>query len=920
MATVLYLESTGAPNISPTPNAGWTDQSQFTRFKTGTIKLSSAMVTDNISDVLSTQADIIIGQWISDFLDVGQTITGAQAVNIVARFAEVAANNNLFLTWAVYVFNGTTLNKTVVTKRTDGTEVVATTPTSRTDSATSVAGNYTTVAGDRLVIEVGLSGDPSGTNTHDGSMSYGSDSATDLTMADGTTTANNPIVTLTDTLTFNTSSPSPSVSPSVSPSASMSPSASESSSVSPSASSSPSSSESLSVSPSGSVSPSSSESPSASPSASVSPSPSESPSVSPSSSASLSVSPSASISPSSSTSPSPPPPPPEIVFLDPGGDAVQGLGYFALAQGTNAPTFDPSQKVVGIGSYKFDSGAGNGNSYNKVVSVLGQSRRMSLYVRVDSVPDTSASLTDFVDQEDPYSNGGFSTVSNMQGDDGTYGTATPAQNDGQGTVFHTMGIALPQNAVIDSVKIIYERKYDVNTSIGISRVKVRVNGVEGPDHDNTDMPLTDTVVEVDVTGDRGWEYQDFANGVFEVIAEARRGNTATSHTQSWDYVKVEIEYHTAISILYGADINGNPAFKLGVLPSGSGLTLRLTDGANFAFDGITVIPPDEDHRIVVSYLQNGTDDLDIKLYVDGIEELSLDARDTGIVELGLLVDLLYGWIDAPGANQVCWVDQLYIDDGSDLSDPGNKLSTAKRGASVNADNFDTTGGTGAVNERPVNLANYCQQAGTQVSQNYTLETAAAGDVDISGETLVGHMGWVIAKRGALPTSTIAMTLNGSDTAISPALTVTGSFRKLPVTSASYPSNAAGIGLLSSANSSDTFLYECGVIVAYEGPAEDMLLPFQLLEEDSVTPLVDDLRAAPPASYELCYRASELGGVATITVSSLDQEGGEVQQQAVIPVSGGSGRRRITAGIEVQISVVVTGGDIELEIWHRMNFD
>lgn len=202
MATKLYLESSGTPSISPTPNAGWTNVNQFTRFTSRTIKQSSTMTTKNITDALSDQQDIIIGQWISPSLTTGQTITGAQTVSCQARFSETSNSNNLFLVWAVYIFNGTTLQQTVITKRNDGTEVVLTTLTNRTDSTTSVAGNYTTVKGDQIVIEIGLEGNPSGTAVHDGSMSYGSNSATDLPSDDSTIAADNPNVILNDTLTF----------------------------------------------------------------------------------------------------------------------------------------------------------------------------------------------------------------------------------------------------------------------------------------------------------------------------------------------------------------------------------------------------------------------------------------------------------------------------------------------------------------------------------------------------------------------------------------------------------------------------------------------------------------------------------------------------------------------------------------------
>lgn len=988
MATKLYLESSGTPNISPTPNAGWTDTTQFARYKCGTTKLSSAMVTDDVTTAISTQADIIIGQWISDFLDVGQTITGAQAVNIVARAAEVATNNNLFLTWAVYVFNGTTLQKTVVTKRTDATEVAATTLTSRTDAATSVAGDYTTVQGDRLVIEVGLSGDPAGSNTHNGSLSFGSDSATDLTMADGTTTANNPNVILTDTLTFNTSSPSPSVSPSVSPSASTSPSPSTSPSLSPSASTSQSSSESPSISPSASISPSSSESPSTSPSASVSPSSSASPSVSPSgstspsasespstspsgsvspsSSASPSVSPSASespsvspsvspsesVSPSASTSPSasgspsasispsPPPPPPDIVFLDPGGDAVQVAGYFSTVTGSGTMSFDTAQKVVGVGSWKFDSGAGNNTVESKVANVLGQGRRISAYFRYDALLNTNAVAAEFPgtvsSYPDPLVDTGFNiSADQFNDDDGAYATATPAKNGFKASIvagFHAS--LIPLNSIIDSVKIIYERKYDVNTSIGISRVKWAI-GVDaatltetGPDHDNTDMPLTDTVVTVDITNERTWERADF--DLLHIIVEARRGDSDTSHTQSWDYVKVEVAYHTAIDILScRRSTVVEDVLKLAVLPVSTGAILRVVNiGASgiegAVFDGSTILLPDANYRITLSFFQNATDDLDVKVFVDGVEELTVPGGTADGQAIGQWPDLYYGWIGAPGANQICWFDQIYIDQGDDLTDPGNILMTAKLPAAVNVGNFDTTVGTGAVDERPVSLTNHMRQnAITQVFQNYTLQAASVGDVDISAETYVGHMGWVIVAKISGSSTGTGITVNGTTTAIAMSSLTSGAvtfFRKA-VTGSVYPSDAAGIGARSFSGTSDMLLYECGVVVAYQGPTSAALLPYQLLAQDSTTGASDDMGGLPPASYELRSQVDASAGVVVATTISSSGAPGEVpQQQAVIESYGGEevGMVTFNPGEEVSVSVAVTGNSANVELRRAPN--
>lgn len=612
---------------------------------------------------------------------------------------------------------------------------------------------------------------------------------------------------------------------------------------------------------------------------------------------------------------------PSIIFLDPGGDAVQADDYFGLAQGSGTVSFDTAQKVNGVGSWKFDSGVGNGNPHRKVTNVLGASRRINRWVRFDSVPDTSGADSQFTNDQAVYSGGGFSVPTNLQLDDASYATATPAKNGAQGSTL-SFTLNVPQDAVIDSIKIIYERKYDTAASIGTSRVRYLVGAEEGPNHDNMDMPTTDTVVTVDITADRTWTHAEV--NAIKVIAEALRGDTDTAHTQSWDYVKVEVEYHTAIGILWGQEngVTGTGVIlRLSILPTGSGVTFRLSDADAFDFDGITVIPPDEWHRVALCFNQNDTDNLAVKLYVDGIEELSLVERGTGNVPPGGWPDLLYGWIDQPGTNQICWVDQLYIDNGSDLSDPGPIYMTAKLPATVNQDNFDTTGGTGAVNERPVDLANYRQQAGaSQQFQNYTLQAADVGDIDISGETLIGYMGWAVAKRGAGPTSTGAgITVNGVTTNVT--LLATGAHLVRAATmSASYPSNAAGIGLRSiTTGGADAFLYECGAIIAYRGPLEDILFAEYLLLEDQSAEVVDDLRADPPDTYMLRYWIREGGGTVRITAYSITAEGESPRAWPIIESNGGKGQARVAIpGIEVRIVMEVTEADTFVMLQHYFN--
>lgn len=601
------------------------------------------------------------------------------------------------------------------------------------------------------------------------------------------------------------------------------------------------------------------------------------------------------------------------IFLDPGGDAVQGVNYFATSFGTNPVTFDTSQKVNGIGSYKFDSGAGNEDCFNKVAGVLGASRRINFYFRYDSVPDTNGVDSQFTNSQVAYSGGGFTTPFNLQADDATYATATPAKNSAQGSTCSFPMAVVPADAIIDSIKVIYQRKYDTASSIGTSRVRYLVGAEEGPNHDNTDMPTTDTVVTVDITADRTWTHAEV--NAIKVIAEALRGDTDTAHTQSWDYVRVEVEYHTAIDFLAGQETGGGSILRLYVLPAGSGMVLRLKDAGDFTFDGITVIPPNEWHRIALCFNQNDVDNLDVKLHVDAVEELSLVGRGTSGSGVGGWPDLVNGWIAQPGANQVCWVDQIYIDDVSDLSDPrsvnGKPIwMTAKLPATVNQNNFDTTGGTGAVNERPVNLANYRQQAGaSQQFQNYTLQAADVGDVDLTGKTLIDTMGWVIAKRGSGPGSTGAgITVNGVHTNITLSAVGAG-LHKAMVGSSSYPSNAAGIGLRSiTTGGADAFLYECGAVIAYEGPPDDILFAYQEVAQDTTEEAIDDLSAAPPSTYAVrfwCY-GSSTGRIRLKVYTKASAEASYQLREDFSDIQNETaGRIFINADVGVEVKVEIT---------------
>lgn len=248
--------------------------------------------------------------------------------------------------------------------------------------------------------------------------------------------------------------------------------------------------------------------------------------------------------------------------------------------------------------------------------------------------------------------------------------------------------------------------------------------------------------------------------------------------------------------------------------------IRVTTGGNLSIvgngvkTGSSTLSTGTWYRIAVSYVITSTTNFTIAVFLNGISEVTATNSDFSLANSGSGA-AGFGWdaTDGTGGNsKVVYFDDLYIDDGTGLDDPGAIQITAKLPASTNANNFDTTIGTGAVNERPLSETNGMQQAAsTQVSQNYTLQTVSTGDVDLTGATIVGRLAWIWAKEAAV-SGTPKITNNGTDTAIT--LAATSALYRNAVTSASYPSDAAGIGMVSSGTADDTFLYECGMLIAF----------------------------------------------------------------------------------------------------------
>lgn len=246
----------------------------------------------------------------------------------------------------------------------------------------------------------------------------------------------------------------------------------------------------------------------------------------------------------------------------------------------------------------------------------------------------------------------------------------------------------------------------------------------------------------------------------------------------------------------------------------------LMVGATAATSG-TAIALNTWTRVTISYTITNTTTFRLDLYLDGVNQGSATAGTatrTGTSAFQFRVN------SALGTNYQVWFDDLYIDDGADYSDPGDIRVTAKRpnanGATNNYDTSTTTTNSGYgtgnsiyVNERALATTGqrrHNANSGPRV-ENFNIENAATGDVNLTSATIVARSSWVHASG----VSTDTIYDNGSASVPSTAISGTAGIRWLLTTSATYPSTSGTVGMgRPTASTTDAILNECGMLIAY----------------------------------------------------------------------------------------------------------
>lgn len=143
--------------------------------------------------------------------------------------------------------------------------------------------------------------------------------------------------------------------------------------------------------------------------------------------------------------------------------------------------------------------------------------------------------------------GGLTSPNNAHADDGVYATAAPGKNADLGTKYGNFGFdsCVPAGASITKVEILYQYKTSTTASVATSRTLARISGVDQATHDDGTEPAADTTITVDVTADRSWTRANLLDGTLEAILDARRGNSNTAVTFSYDFIQVRVTYTIA---------------------------------------------------------------------------------------------------------------------------------------------------------------------------------------------------------------------------------------------------------------------------------------------------------------------------------------------------------------------------------------
>ena len=243
--------------------------------------------------------------------------------------------------------------------------------------------------------------------------------------------------------------------------------------------------------------------------------------------------------------------------------------------------------------------------------------------------------------------------------------------------------------------------------------------------------------------------------------------------------------------------------------------------------GSIVVPLNTWFRLSIAYAVTSTTVFTIQVYVEGVADALASSSGT-LAHIGATT-WTFGFPSGLSGATV-WFSDIVVVTGGVPTDLGDIRCTPKLPFANGTTNGFTTqigsGGSGygtghapQVNERPTNNANGWSMvgAGSAVTEEYSIEGAAVGDVNIAGLTVYALMGWMNAKSATGETAKLVL----AGTQTNKVLTSTEALFIQGLLTSSYPAGGTDIGIITSTTVTTVSLYECGVVVAYLAP--DILL-------------------------------------------------------------------------------------------------
>lgn len=197
-ATRFYLPSTGAAEVSPAFHVDWASTAEADRLKCVTTRIESDMIDKAIAVI--KVASVANRQYVSASLE-AQEISGSVSGEV--RGFETSPPNNAFSAVIIRVVSndGSTFRGTLLDMTSGGTEYSTAPLQNRETPPASGLTPVTAQAGDRIVIEIGMTKleTKSGAET----QNFGDNHSLDLAVGDNTDNdVHNPWIEFSQTLSF----------------------------------------------------------------------------------------------------------------------------------------------------------------------------------------------------------------------------------------------------------------------------------------------------------------------------------------------------------------------------------------------------------------------------------------------------------------------------------------------------------------------------------------------------------------------------------------------------------------------------------------------------------------------------------------------------------------------------------------------